>query len=154
MQGFVIIAGEAWPVVLHPGPCLADGRAVGLGGDATTIGDVVYPVIVARDRDTVWVHLDGHIHAVTLRAAVDHLAGAAEGGGESAIRAPMPGAVVQILAAPGDAVDAGAVLLIIESMKLETAIRAGRVGVVEAVHVDVGQTFERDGLLVTLASEA
>ena len=41
--------------------------------------------------------------------------------------------------------------MVIESMKLETAIKAWRDGTVAAVHVGVGQTFERGAPLVTLA---
>jgi len=40
-----------------------------------------------------------------------------------------------------------------ESMKLETTIAAPREGIVQAVHVALGQTFERDAPLVTLKTE-
>ena len=48
----------------------------------------------------------------------------------------------------------GDTLLVIESMKLETAIKAPRDGMVETVHVADGRTFERSAPLVTLAPEA
>jgi 3-methylcrotonyl-CoA carboxylase alpha subunit len=43
---------------------------------------------------------------------------------------------------------------VIESMKLETAIKAPRDGLVATVHVAVGKTFDRAAPLVTLAPEA
>lgn len=153
MSLFVSIADEVWPVDLHPGSRTAGGAPVSLADDRLTIGEDTHAAVVARDGDILWVHLDGATHALTVRDPVDHYAGQAEDGGDAVIRAPMPGGVVQVLATLGDVVETGAVLMIIESMKLETSIRAGRPGVIEAIHVEQGQTFERDALLVTLASE-
>jgi biotin carboxyl carrier protein len=51
---------------------------------------------------------------------------------------------------PGDTVAAGDLLLVIESMKLETPFKAWRDGRIESVHVALGQTFERDKVLLSL----
>ncbi len=154
MAVVAIIQDEAWPVVLHPGPGLADGRAVAIADDRLTVGDRSWPVVVARDGERVWVHFEGRAHELIVRDAVDHLAQTADGGGADDIRAPMPGVVIQRLVEPGQDVAAADVVMVIESMKLETSIRAGRAGVVAAVHVVAGQTFERDATLVTLVAEA
>ena len=53
----------------------------------------------------------------------------------------------------GERVTAGTVVAVIESMKLETAIRAAQDGVVEKVHVRAGESFDRDAALVTLSRE-
>ena len=66
----------------------------------------------------------------------------------------MPGTVVRVDVAVGDHVATGDPLVVIESMKLETTIRAWHDGTVSAVHVTAGQSFERDAVLVTLAAEA
>jgi biotin carboxyl carrier protein len=66
----------------------------------------------------------------------------------------MPGTVVRIAAQTGSTVAAGDAILVIESMKLETTIRAWRDGIVEAVHVTEGATFERGTLLVSLVEDA
>lgn len=68
-------------------------------------------------------------------------------------RAPIPGTVVEIAISPGQSVSAGTVLMIIESMKLETTIRAPRDGVVSCIHFREGQSFERDAVLVSLLEE-
>lgn len=44
----------------------------------------------------------------------------------------------------------GTVLMVIESMKLETQIRASQDGIVERLHVKDGDSFDRDAILVTL----
>jgi biotin carboxyl carrier protein len=121
-----------------------DGRFVlTLDGQAHAVGAVV-------EGDTVHVQLDGQAYALRYRDPVEvHAEENAEGGHDIA-RAPMPGGVLAVLVAVGDAVRAGDTLLTIESMKLETAIKASRDGTVEAIHVGPGQTFERDAPLVTL----
>jgi 3-methylcrotonyl-CoA carboxylase alpha subunit len=63
----------------------------------------------------------------------------------------MPGTVVALKVAPGDAVTAGTVLMVIESMKLETQIRASQDGIVERVHVKESDSFDRNAILVTLS---
>jgi biotin carboxyl carrier protein len=68
------------------------------------------------------------------------------------MRAPMPGLVVRVHAAPGQRVEAGAGLVVVEAMKMENELRAPHAGAVETVHVAVGQTVEKGAPLVTLAS--
>ena len=67
--------------------------------------------------------------------------------------APMPGVVVALNVAPGQKIARGETLLVIESMKLETAIKAGRDGIVAAVHFEKGCTFNRGAALVSLQPE-
>jgi biotin carboxyl carrier protein len=76
------------------------------------------------------------------------------GSADDVAEAPMPGTVIAVNAAPGQTIARGDTLLVIESMKLETAIKATRDGVVAAVHVAQGQSFDRAAPLVTLAQEA
>jgi pyruvate carboxylase subunit B len=66
------------------------------------------------------------------------------------IRAPMPGLVVRVDVQPGQRVDAGAGLVVVEAMKMENQLRAPQAGVVAAVHVTAGETVEKGAALVTL----
>jgi len=68
--------------------------------------------------------------------------------------APIDGAVVQVCVAVGDTVDKGAVLVIIEAMKMEMPIVAPRAGTIEAVMIEVGDTAKRGSLLVKLSAAA
>lgn len=151
MRGFVFICEEARAIDLAPGPKLADGRTVSLRGGVFSVDGVESPVAVARDGETIWVHLEGRIYRLVLRDAVSHFAQESDGQGDRVVRAPMPGVVVQVLVEPGQDVEAGAPLMVIESMKLETTLRAGLAGCVETVHAAQGQSFDRDARLVTLA---
>ncbi|MBE7519499.1 MAG: biotin/lipoyl-binding protein [Thermoflexaceae bacterium] len=66
------------------------------------------------------------------------------------ITAPMTGAIVETRCHPGDAVEQGQVLLVIESMKMNNELRAPGPGIVEAVPVSPGQRVKAGDLLVSL----
>ncbi|HEX5452531.1 MAG TPA: acetyl/propionyl/methylcrotonyl-CoA carboxylase subunit alpha [Stellaceae bacterium] len=69
------------------------------------------------------------------------------------LAAPMPGRVVQLLAAPGDRVRRGQPLIVVEAMKMEHTVAAPRDGVVAAVHCRPGDLVEEGAELVALAAE-
>jgi biotin carboxyl carrier protein len=111
------------------------------------------PIVIAAVGDEIHIHLDGTAYTLRYRHPLDRLSQNAEGKNAGHIRAPMPGVAVSVVAAVGKAVAKGDVLIVMESMKLETAISAPRDGTIEAVHVAPGQSFERDAELVTLVAE-
>ncbi len=67
------------------------------------------------------------------------------------IKSPMPGRVVKILVAKGDAVEAGQGLIVVEAMKMENEVRARIAGTVAEVHVTAGTAVEGHAKLITLA---
>jgi biotin carboxyl carrier protein len=72
-------------------------------------------------------------------------------GGERVIKSPMPGRVVKVLVARGDAVTAGQGLLVLEAMKMENEVKTKVAGTIADVHVTAGSTVEGNAKLVTLA---
>ncbi|OZM73746.1 acetyl/propionyl-CoA carboxylase subunit alpha [Amycolatopsis antarctica] len=102
---------------------------------------------------TLWLSRDGHGVAVGERPNL--LATQAETSGGGPVTSPMPGAVLVVKAAVGDAVTAGTPLLIVEAMKMEHTITAPVDGVVSELHVRAGQQVALDEPLavVTPASE-
>jgi len=74
----------------------------------------------------------------------------AEPGNSAQVGAPMPGLVVSVAVRPGQAVERGDLLVAIEAMKMETAVRAERAGTVKAVAVTPGTQVEAKDLLVEL----
>jgi acetyl-CoA carboxylase carboxyltransferase component len=67
------------------------------------------------------------------------------------IRAPMACSVVAIDAAAGQAVAAGALLAVVEAMKMEHELRAPADGVVRAVHVKCGDALSEDDAVFDFA---
>ncbi len=68
------------------------------------------------------------------------------------LTAPMPGRVVQLFVAAGDAVRRGQALLVIEAMKMEHTIAAPYDGTVSAVPYAVGDLVEEGIELIALAA--
>ena len=66
------------------------------------------------------------------------------------IGAPIPGLIVSIAVSVGHKVVKGDKLLMMEAMKMQTAVYASADGVVDALHVSVGEAVESKDLLVKL----
>jgi propionyl-CoA carboxylase alpha chain len=67
-----------------------------------------------------------------------------------ALVAPLPGTVVKVAVAAGDAVSAGDTLVAIEAMKMEHEVCAPNDGTVSEVHVTAGEQVEAGRLLVVV----
>jgi len=149
----------AWLSRAGDGYCLhVDNRPVPVslqcGGDGACVLHVDgcrHDAVVAVDGDVVHIHLDGATFAVRYTDPAHRYADSASAASDDVALAPMPGVVVAANVRCGEHVEAGQTLLIIESMKLETAIKAWRKGRIATLHVGKGDTFERSAPLVTLA---
>ena len=97
------------------------------------------------ERDTVHLVIDGQSLSIGLLGSREDEAGA--GACDGAVHAPMPGVVVEVFCAPGQSVAQGDLLMTIESMKLQSELKAPRDGVIAAVEFGVGGMFERDARL-------
>ena len=106
---------------------------------------------IGGDTRRIVVH-DGRQRLVAEPVSVySHEQGAAVGAGDR-ILAPMPGRVVVVKAAPGDTVQLGQELMVIEAMKMELSLKAPRDGVVGEVRAAAGDFVEADAVLVALES--
>jgi methylmalonyl-CoA carboxyltransferase small subunit len=70
---------------------------------------------------------------------------------EKSLRAPISGTVTKVVAEPGVAVEAGAVLLVLEAMKMETEITAPAAGTVAEIAVAPGDAVSGGQTLLTWA---
>jgi len=75
---------------------------------------------------------------------------AAEAGISGAVRAPIPGVVLELHVEVGDHVEAGDELLVLEAMKMKNVIRAPQRGVVAAIHAQLGQQVQHQAPLIDL----
>jgi biotin carboxyl carrier protein len=121
------------------------------------IGDRVVRVVVhAREGKGRYVlDIDGHryhVEALGERArAIQELAArSAPPAGPAPVTAPMPGLVVRVNVAVGDAVTAGQGVLVMEAMKMENELRASSAATVKSVRVAQGTAVEKGTVLIAL----
>jgi len=137
---------------------LPNGRRIVACGSLENDGDLAAeldgrPVtaIVLR-RDDEWVlHTSGLVHRLVV---VDPLrAAAADEGRVGRLTAPMPAKVVAVKAVPGQAVERGALLIVLEAMKMEHGITAPAAGTVAAVKATLGDLVEEGAELIVFETE-
>jgi biotin carboxyl carrier protein len=110
--------------------------------------------------------VDGIAHAVSwggLDSEEEEAASAAGGNGNgpgpgtdgsSTVQAIMPGKIINVLVCEGDEVSADQVVCVLEAMKMQNEIRAGRAGVVQKVHVSSGQDVTIGKPLIIISEAA
>lgn len=81
--------------------------------------------------------------------AAPKAAAEAPAGGKKVV-SPLPGSIIKVLVAEGQAVKKGDTLLTLESMKMENTVAAECDGTVTKVAVTAGQTVMQDDLLVVI----
>ena len=101
------------------------------------VGGRRYSVVTATHGPTTFVEVDGVAHRVSRD----------EGG---VLRSPAPALVVATPVAVGDEVEAGAAVVVLESMKMETAIRAPFAARVKELPVITGSQVETGAALIKL----
>ena len=75
------------------------------------------------------------------------------GAGKGALKAPMPSLVVEVKVSVGDRVEKGQAVVVLESMKTETVLRAEVDGVVKAVGCTNGEMIEEGRELVSIEAD-
>ncbi|MDP1650311.1 MAG: acetyl/propionyl/methylcrotonyl-CoA carboxylase subunit alpha [Rubrivivax sp.] len=124
---------------------------------ARSLGGARHDLQLGSRRLTVTVYAQGERHAVfsdggsALVNEFDPIAHAGEGAAEEgSLTAPMPGKVVSFFAQPGERVQRGQALAVMEAMKMEHTLHAPRDGVVEALLYAVGDQVAEGGELLRL----
>ena len=74
-------------------------------------------------------------------------AGGAWGADGRVCHSPVMGLVIKVNVEPGQAVEAGALMLVLEAMKMETNVTAPQAGVVKSVHVKPGDPVKVNQVL-------
>lgn len=140
-----------------------DGRAIEVDyREADRLGQVAlgmdgksFAVSIEGGAHSCTVNVAGQLHSVEIEDERERAAHAADegrrGGGE--VKSVMPGVVLKLLVAEGDAVESGQPLLILEAMKMQNEIAAHCAGEVASIRVEEGQAVNSGSVLVVLKSE-
>lgn len=146
VDGKVVIDGDAHEASLS-GSGLARLRTLLLDGKPWAVCAEI------RSRGFWEFELDGdRVSAEVLDARAARVralsAGAGSERGVAALKAPMPGLVVQVAVETGEIVEPGAAVVIVEAMKMENELRATAAGRVGRILVAPGEAVEKGQTLV------
>jgi biotin carboxyl carrier protein len=143
--------GNVSTVSLDGKPVDADAVQVAPNAISVMLGGQSFEIHVSRSVDgTLKLQCGPHEFSADIidpRAWRGRKHSAVEVEGRQEILAPMPGKVIRVLAAVGDAVEAGQGLLVVEAMKMQNEIRSPKSGKVERLLVKEGQNVNAGEVL-------
>ena len=111
-----------------------------------------YDASVERTDRALIVTVDGYRFEIEVRdpRRWSRGSGRADAEGRETLAAPMPGKVVRVLVAAGDAVGSGQGIVVVEAMKMQNEIKSSRSGRVLAIHAQEGATVAAGEALATI----
>ena len=138
-----------YTVVLDGRPLEVDARETGRHFLSILLAGRSYEAGIEKRPGGYTVVLTDDVVAVDLVDAA-RAAPRTRVSGPARIAAPMPGKLVRVLVSPGQDVQAGQGLVVVEAMKMENEIRAPRSGRVKDLPAREGQAVEAGALLVVV----
>ncbi|UFQ95727.1 acetyl/propionyl/methylcrotonyl-CoA carboxylase subunit alpha [Pseudomonas wenzhouensis] len=136
--------------------CQGESRKVRAAQNACLQGEVLLAEIdgtrqhicAIRRGDSLYLQWQGELYTISR---FDPIAAAeASHVQHSGLSAPMNGSIVRVLVEPGQTVEAGAALVVLEAMKMEHSIRAPEAGTVKALYCREGEMVSEGTVLVEL----
>ncbi len=119
------------------------------GGGIVRIGRRAARIYSTRQRGSTWVSIGpAQFEFITVEP---RSARRAHGLTTPEVTAPLPGKVVRLPVTEGQQVASGDVLVVLEAMKMETALHAESPAVIKQIRVTVGQTVDHGAVLVVLS---
>ncbi|MBB3060905.1 sodium-extruding oxaloacetate decarboxylase subunit alpha [Microbulbifer rhizosphaerae] len=146
--GLKFLKNRGNPDAFEPVPTGNEGSAV-----TNENGEEVYTVTVEGKSYTVTVADGGDVSGmvpVSGGASAGSAAAPAAGGGNP-VAAPLAGNIFKVLVNPGDQVTEGQTIIVLEAMKMETAVSAPRSGSVTEVAVKEGDSVAVGDTLLSIA---
>ena len=106
-------------------------------------------VLLNQDRCDLYVrNIPYHLEVFDPRRRV--ISQSETAGGSGLIAAPMPGKIVELKVKPGDEVEKGQAVMVIEAMKMQNELNAPIDGVVKEIEIQAGDAVEADQKLALI----
>jgi biotin carboxyl carrier protein len=134
----VMVNGRPFTVTLDGNKAEVNGASyeVELQGDQATVNGIAYVLHIQEKKERPDEKAPPRVVRATEEAG--------------AVTAIMPGKIIRMLVKEGDRVQEGDVVCVLEAMKMENELRAGKSGVVKEVNVEPGSDVEMGEALVVV----
>jgi len=152
----ITAAGSGYRVAI--GDQVLEIDAVHLQGYALSlmVGTRSYRCDIEPGKDgRITVLVGDHVHPLEIlderKLRMRRASGKFTQEGPQRVDAPMPGKVVRVLVKPGDEVQEGQGLVVVEAMKMENELKSPKAGKVTELHAVEGAAVESGAKLVVVA---
>lgn len=105
---------------------------------------------VAVSGTTTWFSLGGEVWTVEAESRSSRRGSKASLKDPGQVTAPMPGKIIKVFVRPGDAIEAGDTLVVMEAMKMEYTLKALAAGTVKVVTCTAAEQVILGALLVEI----
>ena len=149
-KGIAYLKGES-PLMVRKLENEAPEKGEDMAGNYTVVVDGKrYSVQVTEGDEEVRIQPAKEMPPPAVESSSDPAKSVSESTGSIEIKAQTPGVVWKILKAPGEHVDEGEAIMILEAMKMEIEVPAPMQGTVATIDVSANETVEEGRLLATL----
>jgi biotin carboxyl carrier protein len=140
--------------------CAIDGRVI--EADVIELSPGIYSILIGgesfeahveRNATGLRVAVAGREYLATIRDPRERRRARArtlEAEGRQQVLAPMPGKIIRLLVKPGDQVEVGEGLLVVEAMKMQNEVRSPKSGRVERLLVAEGTAVNAGEILAVI----
>jgi biotin carboxyl carrier protein len=135
----------------------AEVRVISSNAFSLLVGGRSRLAIVVRNKDTKYIWLNGRTYVVQIGKEDRRLTERGDDRalkGKSVVTAPMPGKVVKVNVAEGEAVRKNQTLAIVEAMKMENEIKSPLEGFVKKICVSAGDLVDSERPLLEIEAKA
>ncbi|WP_260922993.1 acetyl/propionyl/methylcrotonyl-CoA carboxylase subunit alpha [Novosphingobium sp. 9] len=159
----VTLDGEPFDVEIGEEAVLVNGAEIDMGIEYTPgdrlieaeIDDEIYGIRVLIDRIGLRLVTRGAVHKVTclprrLHELSRYMIEKVPPDLSRYLICPMPGLLVALHAGEGDRVEAGQPLAVVEAMKMENTLRAGKSGTIKALRAKPGDSLAVDAIILEM----
>jgi biotin carboxyl carrier protein len=148
--------GESYTIHMEGRTIQADFTDVDqLGQHAAILDDRSYAASIEEtDEQHLLVNIAGETFTIVAQdereKAADEVAGQGPAKAE-VVKASMPGVIISLAVNPGDVLEPGAPVAVLEAMKMQNEVACLHGGIVEEVLIESGQSVEANQPLIKLA---
>lgn len=102
---------------------------------------------IRYNHHTYWLTFQDELDKVLHKMGIS----SSNQSGDSSLKAPMPGRILEVLVVEGQEVKEGEGLLVLEAMKMENVLRSESSGTVKSIGVSANENVEKNQVLLEVA---